>query len=70
MKLTLTIESDQLLAADRAVRQQLRLLRSQLDQQVQGLPPGDDGWADTSEELQILAAAQLALENALLEGGA
>jgi hypothetical protein len=57
-------------AVDRAVRQQLRLLRSQLDQQVQSLPPGNDAWADTSEELQALSAAQLTFENALLEGGA
>lgn len=70
MKTTLTIDTEQLLAAARALRLAKAGHEELLQRQVQTLPPGCDHWADTAEELHTLHSALLTVENACREAGA
>lgn len=44
------------------LRPRVQLLTELLAAQVQALPPGDDSWADTEDQLELAAAALQKME--------
>ena len=66
---SLELNAGQLLCIGRLLRDRIEFLRDQLSDQVQVLPPGNDGWIPTIEELELLHPALIALENAIHEAG-
>ena len=60
----LTLEQLRLLEA--LLRPRVTRLNRQLAEEIQHLPPGNGGWADTTEELAVTVDALRRVRNALI----
>lgn len=64
----LKLSSEQLALFESLLRPRVATLAELLDAQVQGLPPGDDSWAATEDQLDIASDAIRQIERARLGG--
>lgn len=64
----LKVSSEQLALLESLLRPRVATLAELLDAQVQGLPPGDDSWGATEDQLDIASDAIRQIERARLGG--
>lgn len=70
MHVSVLISADEALMLARLLRPRVTTLTDLLETQVQLLPPGDDSWGHTADELAIAQTALLTMENVCREAGA